>query len=274
MAPLVYRLTLSYRGGAYGGWQRQRNARTVQQVVEGALEDLLQTPVRVVGASRTDAGVHARGQVAHLELPRPFPPRGLVHGVNQRLPEDIRVLAAWEMPPDFHARKCAAAKEYLYRLSRAPVISPLDSLFTAPVDPRVDVDRMRAATAFLLGRHDFSAFALAGGSHRQPYREIFQAEWEEAGEELGFRIRGDGFLRGMVRSIVGTLVEVGEGRRSSEEFAALLGGQPRSAAGPTAPARGLTLVRVDYPAPWDHPGEGTECGNLRRNSHGGSFQTG
>lgn len=251
----TYRLLLSYRGTAYAGWQRQENAVAVQQVVEEALERLLGYPVRTVGASRTDAGVHARGQAAHLELPRPFPERGLVHGVNPHLPADVRVLAAAVMPAGFHARKHAWGKEYVYRLSRAPVISPLDSLFVAPAPAIVDLDRMARAAASLAGRHDFSAFALAGGSHRQPFRRIFSAHWEEAGEELRFRVVGEGFLRGMVRALVGTLVEVGIGKRSPESFAGLLAGGPRSEAGPTAPAHGLVLERVFYPPQWRAEGD-------------------
>jgi tRNA pseudouridine38-40 synthase len=251
----TYRLLLSYRGTAYAGWQRQENALTVQQVVEEALERLLGEPVRIVGASRTDAGVHARGQAAHLELPRPFPERGLAHGANHHLPEDVRVLAAAAMPAGFHARKHAWGKEYVYRLSRAPVLSPLDSLFVAPASAALDLGRMARAAARLAGRHDFSAFALAGGSHRQPFRRIFSAHWEEEGEELRFRVVGEGFLRGMVRALVGTLVEVGTGKRSPESFAALLAGRPRSEAGPTAPAHGLVLERVLYPPEWRAEGD-------------------
>jgi tRNA pseudouridine38-40 synthase len=246
----TYRLTLSYRGAAYAGWQRQQNAVAVQQVVEEALERLLGHPVRIVGASRTDAGVHARGQVAHLELPRDFPERGLVHGANRHLPEDVRVLAAAVVPPGFHARKSASGKEYLYRLGRGPVISPLDSLFVAPVPGALDLERMARAAACLPGRHDFSAFALAGGSHGQPFRHVFSARWEERGDEFAFTIVGEGFLRGMVRALVGTLAEVGSGRRTPEGFAGLLAGRPRGEAGPTAPAHGLVLQRVLYPPEW------------------------
>ena len=248
----TYRLLLSYRGTAYAGWQRQENAFTVQQAVEEALERLLEQPVRIVGASRTDAGVHARGQAAHLELARPFPERGLVHGTNHHLPEDVRVMAAAAMPEGFHARKHALGKEYVYRLSRAPILSPLDSPFVAPVPAAVDLERMARAAASLAGRHDFSAFALAGGSHKQPFRRIFSAHWEEDGEEVRLRVVGEGFLRGMVRALVGTLVEVGTGKRSPESVAALLAGRPRAEAGPTAPAHGLVLEGVLYPPQWNY----------------------
>lgn len=246
---MVYRLTLSYRGTEYSGWQRQPSALTIQEVVETALARLLGVEVTVVGAGRTDAGVHARGQVAHLRLDSEAEPRALVHGVNHYLPPDVRVLAASVAVDDFHARKSALSKEYSYRLARAPVLSPLDSLFTVRVEPGIDVESMGVATALLIGRHDFTAFALAGGAHRQPVRTILAAEWAEQDEELRFRIVGDGFLRGMVRSIVGTLIEVGRGRRGASDVARLLEGESRSAAGTTAPAHGLVLERIDYGSP-------------------------
>jgi tRNA pseudouridine38-40 synthase len=242
-----FRLVLSYRGTRYAGWQRQDNAVSVQQVVEEAVSKLAGSPVRITGASRTDAGVHARGQVAHLDLERPLPPRALVHGVNPHLPEDVRVLAAAEVDETFHARKSALGKEYRYRLSRAEVVSPLDSLFVVPVPARIDLGRMEKAAAYLPGRHDFSAFALAGGSHGQPFRTLQAASWSASGEEIAFSITGDGFLRGMVRALVGTLIEVGLGRREPESLSDLLQGRPRSEAGPTAPAHGLVLERVFYP---------------------------
>jgi tRNA pseudouridine38-40 synthase len=247
---VVARLIVSYRGAAYAGWQRQANALAVQEVLERALGELAGRPVRLFGASRTDAGVHARGQAAHLEPDLPLPLPALVHGTNRRLPEDVRVLAADRMPEGFHARRHAASKVYLYRLSREAVLSPLDAPFAVRVEPRIDPARLAAATALLPGRHDFSAFAAAGGSHRQPFRTIRSAGWREVGPELRLTIEGEGFLRGMVRALVGTLVDVGLGRRAPEELAGLLAGGPRGAAGATAPARGLVLERVVYPPEW------------------------
>lgn len=247
---IPYLLIVSYRGTAYAGWQRQENALTVQEVVEEALSGALALGrrVAVAGASRTDAGVHARAQAAHVLLEEPFAEGGLVHGTNDRLPEDVRVLSAARKEPGFHARFSATGKEYVYRASRAAVLSPLDSPFVVRAPRRLDAARVRAAVASLPGRHDFSAFASAGGSHTDPHRTLFSATLEEEGDELRLRLAGDGFLRGMVRALAGTLFwEVGTGRRSAEDFAALLAGAPRGAAGPTAPPHGLTLERVFYP---------------------------
>jgi tRNA pseudouridine38-40 synthase len=249
-----YRLILSYNGAAYAGWQRQENALTVQQVVEEALADLLERPVRVLAAGRTDAGVHARGQSVHLDLPRPFPETGLVFGTNHRLPADIRVLAAERMDPPFHAMRSARGKVYAYRLIHGRVLSPLDAPYAVAVEPTLDLGAMQAAAARLPGRHDFAAFTYSGGAYASTRRRIFTAGWSRQGGELRFTLVGEGFLHGMVRALVGTLLEVGRGRRTPEEMAELLtGGYGREAAGPTAPARGLVLERVLYPPPWEGP---------------------
>lgn len=247
-------LTLSYRGTAYAGWQRQDNALAVQQVVEEALGRLLGLPEgeipRISGASRTDAGVHARGQRAHLDLAavgRPdFPLRGLVHGTNHHLPEDIRVLAAEAVPESFHARKSAISKRYHYRLSRAEVLSPLDSPFAVKVPREIDFELLTQAAEVLPGRHDFTAFTLAGAAPGDRRREMFTADWTPEREELHFRIEGEGFLRGMVRGLIGTMIEVGLSQRSVKDFARLLRGASREEAGPTAPAHGLCLDWVRY----------------------------
>lgn len=248
-----FRLTVAYLGQPFAGWQRQPNAPTVQAALEEALAALAGERVVTTGAGRTDAGVHARGQVVHGTLPRPLPVRALVHGVNAHLPASVRVLEAQLAPAGFDARRHAEAKEYLYRLSRAAVVSPFDAPFLWQVPSRLDLARLRAGTAPLVGRHDFAAFALSGGSHRSSVRTVYLAEWSEAGPELTFRVVGDGFLRGMVRGLVGTLVEIGLGRREPAGLGGLLAGGVRADAGPTAPAAGLCLARVFYPTAWGGP---------------------
>jgi tRNA pseudouridine38-40 synthase len=241
-----YRLTIAYAGTRYGGWQRQPNATTVQELLEAALADLVRAPVAVTASGRTDAGVHARGQVAHFDLKREFALSGLVHGTNHRLPADIRVLDAAAVPPDFHARFSALAKEYSYRLVRGRECDPFEQPFALAVPEELDLPALRAAALHLPGHHDFAAFALAGGAHTTSGRTIHFAAVVPEPPDLLFRVVGDGFLRGMVRSLVGTLLDVGLGRRTVASFAALLAGAERSAAGATAPAHGLTLERVWY----------------------------
>ncbi|HEX9801359.1 MAG TPA: tRNA pseudouridine(38-40) synthase TruA [Thermoanaerobaculia bacterium] len=241
-------LTVAYVGTRYAGWQRQTNALAVQEVLEKALSRLAAGAVTTIGAGRTDAGVHAEGQAVSIALPRELPASALVLGANAELPADVRVLAAREVPAGFDARREAAAKLYRYRLSRAAPIAPAARPFVVPAPRELDPAALGAAALALVGHHDFAAFALAGGAAATTARRVFAAAWEERGEELVFRIAGEGFLRGMVRSLVGTLLEVGSGRRSVDGFAALLAaGSARGEAGPTAPAEGLCLERVDFP---------------------------
>jgi tRNA pseudouridine38-40 synthase len=162
----------------------------------------------------------------------------------------VRILDAERVAEGFHARKHARSKLYSYRLVRAEILSPIDQPFAVRVDRDLDVEAMNRACASLIGEHDFTAFALAGGSHRSPVRRVFAATCEEDGANVWFRVSGNGFLRGMVRSLVGTLLEVGVGRRSPESLVDLLRGAPRDAAGPTAPACGLTLEEVDFDSRW------------------------
>lgn len=247
---MKYRLRIAYVGTDYAGWQRQNNALAVQQVVEEALARIFGRSVTVHGAGRTDAGVHARGQVAHLTAASGTPPaetcRALVHGANRHLPAAVRVLDAGPVDDAFHARKSAILKVYRYRICRARVIDPFRAPFVVPAPNDLDLEAMKNAASLLPGRHDFSAFARSGGGHGQPERTIHHAEWTETGDELSFRVAGNGFLRGMVRGMVGTTLEIGRRRRSIDDFARLLGGGSRTEAGPSAPARGLCLERVEY----------------------------
>jgi tRNA pseudouridine38-40 synthase len=238
----------------------------VQQVVEEALGALLDGAVRIHGAGRTDAGVHARGQVAHLDPRRRGRRAGLcdnlkalVHGTNHHLPASVRVMAAQHMAFGFHARTSAMGKLYRYTIATGPVVSPFDAPRALHERRPLDTDAMARALAFLPGRHDFSAFAVAGGSHSHGVRRLFAARLDcdayphavHPGQRIRLSFWGDGFLRGMVRSLAGTLVEIGRGERSATSMAALLvPGTTRDAAGFTADARGLCLERVVYPPVW------------------------
>ncbi len=246
-----YRLLIAYVGTGWAGWQRQTNAPAIQQAVEEALARIVRRCRTVHGAGRTDAGVHALGQVAHVDLARLDLPRGtirraLVHGTNRHLPASVRVLEASPVDAAFHARYSAVGKTYVYRLSAAPVIDPFRAPFVVPAPGNLDLDAMQAATAQFPGEHDFTAFARSGGTYRSPVRRIDEATWTRHGDELRFRVRGAGFLRGMVRAMVGTSLEVGRGRRTPDEVSGLLAGRPRTEAGPNAPARGLCLEAVQY----------------------------
>ncbi len=245
---LRYRARLSYVGTRFHGWQRQRNApRTVQAVVEDALSAIDGGPVRVTAAGRTDAGVHAEGQVVHFDLSRPRETGRLRDAVNALLPEDVRVMEVATAPPGFHARRDAVWKEYVYCWSRARAVPPRESPFVAPLSPRADVARMRRAAALLAGRRDFGVFGVRLPSGESSVRHLHFVRIEEEGEEVRALFRGDAFLRGMVRSMAGLLSDVARGKAPPERARDLLETGDRRRLAPKAPARGLTLRRVRYP---------------------------
>jgi tRNA pseudouridine38-40 synthase len=244
-----YRATVSYVGTGFHGWQVQRNApRTVQALLEAALRQFARAPVRVEGASRTDAGVHADGQVVHFDLPRTRAPHGVLAAVNGALPDDVRLLEVAEAAPGFHARHDAVWKEYLYRWSRAAVIPPRDFPFVAPISPRADARLMRAAAARLTGRRDFRIFAVQTPAGEPSERTLHSISIADSGVELTALFRGDGFLRGMVRSICGVLADEARGRVPPGRTAELLETGDRRLLSHKALARGLTLLRVSYSA--------------------------
>ena len=241
------RLLLEYDGTRYHGWQRQRADLSIQQVLEEALQRLTREKVALIGSGRTDAGVHALGQVANFRTAGTIPLKAFHEGLNSMLPYDIAVLEAREVPPEFHARKSALSKTYEYRLLNRPSRSPLYHHYGWRLANKLDLEAMAAAAANLPGEHDFSAFRASGSGNLNPVRKIFSAGWQtQPGAWRIFTITGSGFLRGMVRSLVGTMVEIGKGKAGPELLAELLQSGERRLAGPTAPGQGLYLVEVDY----------------------------
>lgn len=247
--PRTLALTLAYEGTAFAGWQRQPGARTVQGVLEDALAAIEERPVTLVAAGRTDAGVHARGQVASVDVANQLPPAVLVRAINVRLPDDVRVVVVREARPGFDARREARAKVYQYTIAMGPDPGPFVRRVVWHVPQRLDVGSMQQAAALLAGEHDFAAFQASGGDVRTSVRRLLQSRLiDEPGTPhyLRYRVVGTGFLRHMVRNIAGTLVDIGKGRWPAEEMAAILASRTRTRAGLTAPAAGLVLERVIY----------------------------
>lgn len=241
------RLTVEYDGTNLAGWQRQANAATVQGHLEAALERLLEHPVRVSGASRTDAGVHARGQVAAFSTERTIPADGLRRALNATLPPAIAVAELVEVAPEFHPRFWATGKHYRYlwwlRRDRSPRWHSRAWHRHRPLD----VAQMQVAAQHLRGEHDFSAFRATGCVSATPYRRLDELTLSFLEPHLlALDVRGNAFLRNMMRIIAGTLAEVGEGRRTTDEVAQALAARDRKAAGATAPAHGLELMAVFY----------------------------
>jgi tRNA pseudouridine38-40 synthase len=246
----LYRVTLAYDGTDFAGWQLQHpgRGRTVQGVLEAALARIVGGErVAVLAAGRTDAGVHALGQVASFELPRELPAGELQRALNGLLPADVRVLEAAEAPPGFHPRRDAVAKVYRYELDCGGVPLPQRRRTAAFVPWRLDEGAVREAAALYLGRHDFAALASAGGSAKTTVRTVVRSEAVFSGATLVYGTEADGFLRKMVRSMVGGLVAAGRGTMRVEDLACALEARDRRGWPAPAAACGLTLVRVTYP---------------------------
>ena len=248
------RIVVEYDGTGLAGWQRQDNGPSVQQHLEEALARMLDHPVTVTGASRTDAGVHARGQVASFRTERTIPVDGLRKGLNASLPPAIAIVDAAEVDDDFHPRFSATGKHYRYTLWVRRDRSPRWH-HRAWHRPRgLDLDRMRAAAAALIGEHDFASFRAAGCAAKTTRRRIDAIDLAAPGpDRVTIDVRGNAFLRHMVRVVAGTLVEVGEGRREVAEVAEILAARDRTRAGQTAPAHGLELMEVFYGPRARHP---------------------
>jgi len=243
------KLTIHYLGTSYQGWQVQPGRPTIQGAIERALVDLLGERVRVTGAGRTDAGVHARGQVASLTTSSRIPARGILLGANSSLPSDIRILSVEEVGDGFHARHDALSKDYAYRFSDLPVLSPFLSPTVHAVRGKLDLARMAEAAAHFLGEHDLTAFCGPEGRLKNATRVVTRSDLVE--EQPGvwcYRIAASGFLQHLVRTVAGTLLEVGRGRMNPDAMPAILASRDRRRAGPTAPPKGLTLEKVHYAA--------------------------
>lgn len=252
-------LRVAYDGTSYAGWQRQANGPSIQAALEEALAPLAGGSVTVIGAGRTDAGVHADEQAAHADLPEAIDPGVVVRAMNARLPSDIRVRRAAWVHDDLHARYSAVSKTYRYAWLLSRSGHPLLARTHWLVHPPLDLAGMAQAAARLEGSHDFAAFQSTGTPVSSTIRTITGVDFgvrptadigltlADDEKVLELEIRGDGFLRHMVRAIAGTLIEVGQGRLAPSDMDRLLAGAPRSEAGPTAPPHGLTLLRVEYP---------------------------
>ncbi len=249
------RLVVAYDGTNYCGWQLQKNGVTIEEMLNRELTALLKEPIAVIGASRTDAGVHAMGNVAVFDTENPMAADKICLAVNQSLPEDIRVQSSEEVSPDWHPRKANCTKTYEYRIENRRVVMPTKRLYSYFCYYPLDIEKMRQGAAFLLGEHDFKSFCTAKSNVEDTVRTIDGLEVEKEENTIVIRVSGSGFLYNMVRIIAGTLIRVGTGAYPPEEVAAILAARDRRRAGPTAPARGLTLVEMKYEtvlSPWKH----------------------
>lgn len=235
-------LVVAYDGTNYHGWQLQSNGVTIESELNRHLTELLGENIRVSGASRTDSGVHALGNLAVFDTESRIPAEKISYALNQRLPEDIRIQKSMEVEPDFHPRKCAMKKTYEYRITCAPFPIPTKRLYSHYTYCQPDVEAMRRAAVYLVGEHDFKSFCSTGNQTETTVRRIYVLQVLTEGTDLVIRVQGNGFLYNMVRILAGTLLDVGFGRKTPEEIPGILEAGRRDAAGPTAPARGLTLI--------------------------------
>jgi tRNA pseudouridine38-40 synthase len=240
------KLLLSYDGTDFSGWQRQPDRRTVQQVLEEAIGRLTGTEPNATASGRTDAGVHAVGQVVHFYTASRHAPEVFVKALNAMLPPDVRVRGAWEMPQAFHATLDAKAKLYRYVIDNGRVADPFQTRYSYHVYPRLDAAAMHRAAQALKGRHDFHSFETNWPNRTSSVRTVTHIAVNRVGDFVWVDVEADGFLYNMVRSIAGTLVEVGKGKWPESKVAEVLTAEDRREAGPTAPPQGLFLVRVRY----------------------------
>lgn len=240
------KLVVAYDGTAYHGWQIQPGAPTIEGELNRCLSELLQEKIQVIGASRTDSGVHALCNVAVFDTGTRIPPEKISYALNQRLPEDIRIQSSEKAADDFHPRHCDSRKTYEYRILNRAFPLPTRRLYAHFTYVPLDVEQMRQAAAYLIGEHDFKSFCAPAAVVESTVRRIYDLTVEKSGDEIIIRVCGNGFLYNMVRIIAGTLMEIGRGNRKPEQMKEILALRDRQAAGPTAPACGLTLVKYDF----------------------------
>ena len=240
------KLTIAYDGTNYCGWQIQPNGITVEEVLNKALQKLTGEPIQVIGASRTDSGVHALGNVAVFDSETTIPPERIMMALNQRLPEDIVITRSEEVAPDFHPRYCDCTKTYEYHIINTRIPEPTKRLTNYFVSYELNLDHMREAASYLIGEHDFVSFCNVRTDVENTVRTITALDILQNGNEITIRITGNGFLYNMVRIIVGTLIRVGRGFYGPEKVKEILEAKDRKAAGVTAPAHGLMLKEIHY----------------------------
>lgn len=241
------KLVTAYDGTNYHGSQIQNNGETIEGVLKTELSSLLKEEINLIGASRTDAGVHARGNVYVFDTESRIPPEKFAYALNARLPEDIRVQESCEVPADFHPRHQDTVKTYEYRILNRKLPLPEYRLYAHFTYENLDVEKMNAACRYFIGEHDFASFCAAGSQVESTVREVYDLHVRKDGDLLTISVTGNGFLYNMVRIIAGTLMKVGGEHIAPEEIEGIIAGRDRQLAGPTAPAKGLTLVKIRYP---------------------------
>ena len=239
-------IIVAYDGTRYNGWQIQPNGTTIQGILNETLSDLLEEPIEVMGASRTDAGVHALENVAVFDTNSRMPGEKISYALNQRLPEDIRIQLSEEVEPDFHPRYCDSEKTYVYRILNRHFPVPTERLYSYFYHYKLDVSKMREAASYVIGQHDFASFCGAGAQVKSTIRTITALTVDRDNDMVTIRVSGTGFLYNMVRILAGTLIEIGNEQYPPERMKEILDACSREAAGPTAPAHGLTLVGISY----------------------------
>lgn len=247
---IKYKLTIAYEGSQYSGWQRQPHSLSIQQIIEETLKVFLREEIRLVASGRTDAGVHALGQVAHFYVSKSIDPHRFLIASNGLLPKDIRILSIEEVPSQFHAQYSAIGKIYHYQLWLDKIRSPFHRFTSTQIHKKIDLPLLKEAATLFIGTHDFTSFANSpnkGSASRDPIRTLTRLDIVEQEGGVRLEFEGDGFLYKMVRNITGTLLEVASGKRSVEDIPKIFSSKNRILADNAAPPQGLCLIQVHYP---------------------------